>query len=76
MDAMQQQEDRQQAVERIITLAEGTGRYQSKTHELTLSHDSPEIRVRDLRTGLLVAYSSTRADFEQSLGEFVVDYFL
>jgi hypothetical protein len=76
MPPMQQHEDRQTAVDRLVSQAEATARVASKTHELTLSADlnDPTIRVRDLRTGALVAFSSTRADFDQSLAEFIFDY--
>lgn len=76
MMPMQQHEDRQTTVERIIAEALATGHVLGRNHELTLSPDSPEIRVRDLRTAQLVAYSSTRADFDQSLEEFTFDYFV
>lgn len=72
---MQQHEDRQQSVAQLVAVAETQGRVTNATHELTLEEDSPEIRVRDLRTGALVAFSSTRADFQQSLEEFVLDFF-
>lgn len=36
--------------------------------------DGPIIRVYDVSTQQLVAYSSMKGDFEASLGEFVSDY--
>ena len=74
MTLMQQHDDRQQAVARISAIAEQMGRFSTATHELTLQPNSPEIHVRDLRTSRLVAYSSTKADYDQSLAEFVFDY--
>lgn len=44
-----------------------TGRYE-------LVAQFPIVRVRNLATGLLEAYSSAKADYEQSLEEFADDY--
>ena len=35
---------------------------------------SPEIKVRDVASGMLVAYSSMSADYGASLEEFIMDY--
>jgi hypothetical protein len=41
---------------------------------LTMTVRGHEIKVRDNKTGFLVAYSMTKADFEQSVDEFVSDF--
>lgn len=69
----QRYEDRQARAVEIYDAAERHGRYADDRHELRVS--GPEISVRDSRTGQLVAYSSTRADRDSSLEEFVWDFF-
>jgi hypothetical protein len=36
----------------------------------------PLVTVRDRKTGFLVAYSETHADFTQSVDEFLLDYWV
>ena len=52
---------------------DSTGALQSAGHQLVASF--PTVHVRSLTTGLLEAYSSTRADFRLSLDEFTQDFF-
>lgn len=41
-------------------------------HTFTAKH--PIVSVRDVATGLLVAYSCSSADFDQALDEFIWDF--
>lgn len=52
-----------------------TGSYFGREHVLKIGLDH-EVTVTERRTGALVAYSSTRADFDDSVAEFVYDYFV
>ncbi len=38
--------------------------------------NKPLVTVRDRKTGFLVAYSETHADFTQSIDEFLLDYWV
>jgi hypothetical protein len=58
----------------LLNQVEQDGTLVQGPYVLTIKQDTPEISVRDTRTGLLVAFSSTRADYVQSLSEFVHDY--
>lgn len=69
----QQFEDRQARIENIVSIA-GMGETFSDTR-YRIEVRAPEIKVYEIG-GNLVAYSSTKADFEQSLVEFVTDYFV
>lgn len=51
------------------------GSYSDKRHTMSVE-PGYVIWVKDRSTGVNVAYSSTKADFEQSLAEFAADYFL
>jgi len=73
MTSSKQHEDRQSKITRVIEETYALGRFSDGKHDMTIYGDS-EIRVYE-RDGLLVAYSSTKADFEQSLVEFATDYF-
>ncbi len=61
-------------IEGLIGIANDSGVLLNDRHELNVGPGS-EIRVRDNRTGLLVAFSSMRADYDQSLAEFIRDFF-
>lgn len=75
MPTKQQYEDRQAHAANICAIADETGRYADDRHELLASRTAPEVSVRDLWTGQLVAFSSTRADRDSSLEEFAWDFF-
>ena len=64
---------RQDLVALIVDEVSAVGSYADKKH--TMVADGYVIWVRDNQTGINVAYSSTKADFEQSLEEFASDYF-
>lgn len=53
----------------------GPDGYTDGKHRLTVSNSGHELKVRDLKSGFLVAYSSSRADYDQSLEEFASDFF-
>lgn len=67
-------EDQEMMISRAVQITLAFGKFNNSRYEMYLAggHD---IKVRDLLTGHLVAYSSTKADFEQSLVEFASDYF-
>lgn len=60
---------------RICDLARGEGHYSDEKHSIDVKMDCT-IWVTDIRNGKKVAYSSTKADFEPSLTEFVSDFFM
>lgn len=64
---------RQDMVAHIVQQAILEGFYADKQHTLDISGDVIWVRENHSKAG--VAFSSTRADFEQSLVEFVTDYF-
>lgn len=55
-----------------MALIQQFGSWSNLTHRISL--DGFEITVRDLGTNQIVAYSSTKADFMQSLEEFATDF--
>ncbi len=57
-----------------IRIAEATGKLENERFSLNI--ENSVIRVRDLKTGFLVGYSSMQADYEQSLFEFINDFFV
>lgn len=71
----QQYEDKQLLVSRVTALALEIGKWANSRYELSIPRSGYEIKVRDILTGKLVAYSSTKADFNSSLEEFTWDYF-
>lgn len=71
---MTKQEERRAEAERITELVLEGQPVSARGFEISAGVTGSEVSVRDVRTGLLVAYSSTRADFEDSLTEFVLDY--
>ena len=73
---MQPYEDKRTAGSRICSLVEQTGKYGNQHFEMSVAPNGPELKVRDLRTGFLVAFSSTQADYGQSIEEFAYDYFV
>ncbi len=77
--------EREQRRERIVKAVIASGSYEDDRH--LMSHGGGtsgvsgqwtdrrwDVYVREKSSGLLVAYSSTRADFEGSICEFVEDY--
>lgn len=72
MQAMDQQA-RVVAATKVISELDKTGLCENAQHRMTVV--GPEIKVIDIQTGTLVAYSSTRADFDASVEEFVWDFF-
>jgi hypothetical protein len=52
-----------------------TGAYTDGTHELLAAEHEPILKVRDVKRNVLVAYSNGRADYDQSVEEFVHDFF-
>jgi hypothetical protein len=66
---------REDRVNEIIDQALNHGHYNDTKHAIDV-HQDYTIWVRDIRANKRVAYSSTKADFEQSLVEFVTDYFV
>lgn len=78
MQTMEYASDRGQAtharIESVMEIALTDGRFDDGRHEIFTSSLST-VSVRDLRTGMLVAHSTMKADFENSLVEFVTDYF-
>ncbi len=75
MMTKQDYEDREMLVARVMALAIQFGRFNDAKHEILVDERTSSVKVRDLQTGFLVAYSSTAADFEQSLVEFATDFF-
>lgn len=71
----QKYEARELQAARVVAFAEEFGKWSNARYELLLSPNTPEIFVRDIATKLLVAYSSTKADYASSLEEFAWDYF-
>lgn len=68
---------REERISEICELADANGYYQDSDYRLELGEEgSSDISVRDIKRGFLVAYSSTSADYDSSLEEFVGDYFL
>lgn len=69
-------QSKQDYVAQVIEAAISTGWYSDEKH--TISVDGPQslVEVRDCTTKMIVAYSSTKADFDQSVVEFVNDYFV
>ncbi|MBV9125662.1 MAG: hypothetical protein JO112_20115 [Planctomycetes bacterium] len=57
----------------IIETLQAGDDYVGKTHRIEL-HPGYTVKVYDVRTEELVAYSSTKADFADSVAEFVHDY--
>lgn len=78
MTDMQQVVSWSEAIANICNAVETDGRFVDDDGrlEMSISRETPEIWVRDLQTGFLVAYSSMRADYISSLEEFANDYFL
>lgn len=64
---------RQDLIALIVDEVSNAGSYSDKRH--TMSAEGYVIWVKDNQTGVNVAFSSTKADFEQSLAEFAADYF-
>ncbi len=76
MDAtMTTKETRMERATRICDIADLNGTYENDRYRLELGEEgSADIRVRDRVSGHLVAFSSTSADYDLSLEEFVLDY--
>ncbi len=64
---------KQQRAEEIMDELAATGSYYGRDHKMLLE-PGHVVTVTDRRTGALVAYSSTKADFDDSVAEFVYDY--
>lgn len=67
-------ESRQDNFKTIIQATLNNGHYSDAKHSIDV-YENCTIWVTDLRANKKVAFSSTKADFEQSLAEFVTDYF-
>lgn len=67
-------------IDRLVAEALSEGGLRGDDYVLTVGHpDDPAynpdaITVHEIRTGRLFAYSAMRADFDQSLREFIGDY--
>lgn len=72
---MQEHEDIETSVARVIAFTLQFGTFDNGRYKMSVTGGMTNIEVRDLDTNLLVAYSSTKADFEYSLVEFATDYF-
>jgi hypothetical protein len=68
-------QSREHYVATIVDEVLACGWFDDGRHHLNIDGSKYEITVRDLRTNSIVAYSSTKADFDQSLVEFANDYF-
>jgi hypothetical protein len=75
MMTKQEHEDKEVTIARVMALTLQYGGYNDQKYDMYLTPGTDDIKVRDKQTGFLVAYSSTKADFEQSLVEFANDYF-
>ncbi len=75
MMTKQDYEDKEMLIARVMAFTLQFGSFNDQKHEMFLTEGTYDIKVRDRQTGFLVAYSSTKADFEQSLVEFATDYF-
>lgn len=73
LTSKKQREDRETTIARVVAFTLEMGKWSNQQYEMSLQ--GYEIRVTDLWTKNLVAFSSTKADFEQSLVEFADDYF-
>ncbi len=71
----QEYEDRETLISRVVAFTLEMGRWNNSDYEMFLTPGSYDVKVRDLRTNMIVAFSSTKADFENSLVEFAEDYF-
>lgn len=71
----QEYEDRETLIARVMAFTLEFGRFDNGKYEMYLTAGTHDIKVRDMATDSLVAYSSTKADFENSLVEFATDYF-
>jgi predicted nucleic-acid-binding protein len=71
----QEYDDREMLISQVVSLTLEDGRWSNSDYEMFLTPETYDVKVRDLRSGLIVAYSSTKADFEDSLVEFAEDYF-
>ena len=74
MPVTQRDTEREDAVARVCEIVERLGEVGNDEYKMSIDPRTPEIRVHELRTGRLAAYSSTRADYPQSLAEFAHDY--
>ncbi len=75
MMTKQEYEDQEMLIARVMAFTLQFGKFNNARYEMYLTDGTHDIKVRDLVTDQLVAYSSTKADFEQSLVEFASDYF-
>ncbi len=62
-------------VAKVIQAVVHEGSYSDKGFTLSADVVTSEVSVREIKTGFLVAYSSTKADYGQSLEEFAGDFF-
>lgn len=65
---------RDQLAEEVMEALARDGRYVGRGREIYVRPEVSEVGVREPAGGPLVAYSSTRADFEDSIAEFVYDF--
>lgn len=68
-------ESQQDKFKRIYQLCVNDGQYSDEKYSIEVL-ENHTIWVTELRNGKKVAYSSTKADFEPSLTEFVADFFM
>lgn len=59
-------------IQKIWSALETFGAYSTEKYDFSL--DGYEIAVRNNTDGYLVAYSATKADYESSMREFILDY--
>jgi hypothetical protein len=71
----QEYEDKETMISRAVAFTLELGHFNNAKYEMYLTPGTHDIKVRDRLSGILVAYSSTKADFENSLVEFAADYF-
>lgn len=71
----QEYEEKETMISRVVRHTLQDGYWTDSKHEMFIVPDTHDVKVRDCKTGLTVAFSSTKADFENSLVEFAEDYF-
>lgn len=65
---------RQQMADEVMENLRNQGHHDGRDHTMVIDQDEAVASVIDRRTGRLVAYSATRADFADSIAEFVYDF--
>lgn len=65
---------RQERADEIMEVLRTEALYEGREHVMEVDGGTAVASVRERRGGILVAFSSTRADFADSVAEFVYDY--